>query len=268
MQQKARRKMKLSLSEIWGFMDLAPVPDGKDKDVKWLYELVAGEVKITGLTDEDILALKKDGNYDTELLPSIFTYREVLWQPNVYTQPSLCLPQLNILKVFCEEYNADLPNGTSGLKKLYHKLLEGLGKYCGQAHQRITSASNAGDVRIPSILGDLRKNAFPIIKFFLFHPMNRPDYQTDALNRLNYAVKIMLTQYNNKYDDLKDPFWLISKGKPVIETAAESIPQKKIQTQAAPKPKLNIPTVPETEDAEIEELGAPIVRKPRPNSPH
>ena len=205
--------MKLSLGEIWGFMDLAPIPDVKDKDVQWLYELVAGEIKINHLTDNDIRALREDGNYDTELLPSIFTYREVLWQPNVYTQPSLCIPQLNVLRVFCEEYNTNLKNGTSGVKRLYKKLLEGLGKYCKEAHDRIAGASNAGDVRIPTILGDLRKNAFPIIKFFLFHPKNRPDYRTDAMNRLNYAVKIMLTQYNNKYHDLVDPYWTITKGK-------------------------------------------------------
>lgn len=256
-------------------MELAPLPGGKDKELQWLYELVAGDIKISGLTDDDILALKKDGNYDTELLPSIFTYREVLWQPNVYTQPSLCIPQLNILKVFCEEYNTNLKNGTSGVKKLYKKLLEGLGQYCGEAHDQIVNASSASDVRIPTILGNLRRNAFPIVKFFLFHPMNRNDYQRDALNRLNYAVKIMLTQYNNKYDDLKDPYWMISKGKLVKEEEAEEAPSndEKVTKKAAKtsekeikpnqKPKL-IAQDQHENDEEIEELGLPVRRPVRP----
>jgi len=28
-----------------------------------------------------------------------------------------------------------------------------------------------------------------------------------ALNRLNYAVKIMLTQFHGRYTELQDPYW-------------------------------------------------------------
>lgn len=205
--------MKISLNEIWGFMEIAPFPEKKEsEEVQWIYELVAGDISVPNLSTEDIKILNADENYDTELLPSIFTYREILWQPNVYTQPALCIPQLNILKVFCEEFVEENKGDKSSTKWLYAKLLDGLGTYCDVAIQKISNTENSGDIRISTILGNLRRNAFPIIKFFIYHPMNRKDYHFDALNRLNYAVKIMLTQYNNKYDDLHDPYWIVSIG--------------------------------------------------------
>jgi hypothetical protein len=157
-------------------------------------------------------------------LPSIFTFREILWQPNVYTEPAQCIPQLNILKVFCEEHIAELKENGQNMSWPYFDLLNGLGTYCSQAIEKIAVTEKKKGINIASILGDLRKNAFPIVKFFIFHPMNRNDYQTDALNRLNYAVKIMLTQYNNKYFDLQDPYWNVTIG-----DANQPTPAKKQQ---------------------------------------
>ncbi|MEQ6121115.1 hypothetical protein [Reichenbachiella sp. MALMAid0571] len=201
--------MKIDLKEIWNFINLAPSPEQKGKKMEWSYKLIAGEISIENLTSQDILDLNEDEKYDTELLPSIFTFREILWQPNVYTQPSLCLPQLNILKEFCLEYISDKGETETCTSHIYRLLLQGLSTFCQEALDRISQ--HEAEVRISSILGDLRKKAFPIVKFFLFHPMNRHDYHVDALNRLNYAVKIMLTQYNNKYDDLENPYWIVEQ---------------------------------------------------------
>ncbi|MGL1885630.1 MAG: hypothetical protein OCD76_03870 [Reichenbachiella sp.] len=201
--------MKIDLNEIWEFMELAPTPVNSDQGNFWLYELVVGDISIDKLTSEDIQSLKLEENYDTELLPSIFTFREILWQPNVYPEPTFCVPQLNILKVFCEEYilqQQEINKSTSP----YLRLLEGLAKYCVTALDKITADKSPVDINIPAILGELRKEAFPIIKFFIFHPMTKADYKKDALNRLNYAVKIMLTQYNSKYHDLQDPYWNVN----------------------------------------------------------
>lgn len=263
--------MKIDLNEIWEFMELAPKPKASTDGDQWVYELVAGNVTISQLNSEDILNLKKEENYDTELLPSIFTFREILWQPNVYTQPALCIPQLNILKVFCEDYVEEMKKEQNGNIWPYFDLLNGLANFCKEALDRIQAENDAGEIRITSILGDLRKNAFPIIKFFIFHPMNRKDYQTDALNRLNYAVKIMLTQYNNKYYDLRDPFWNVSVGNPETlskKTTAENIQPKSTQSKPIeqpepqenkpntlfPKNKIVAPIMADSTDSELEEL--------------
>lgn len=236
--------MKVDLNEIWEFMDMAPQPKTADKGDQWLYELVAGSVRIKNLKSSNITNLKKEENYDTELLPSIFTFREILWQPNVYTQPALCVPQLNILKVFCQEYVEEMKETHNGDVWPYFNLLNGLAAFCDQALKKISSDKKK-DIRISSILGDLRKQAFPIVKFFIFHPMNRRDYQRDALNRLNYAVKIMLTQYNNKYYELQDPFWNVTVGKPSeisMDVASEEAIPKETDSKENAAPNSSLAT--------------------------
>ena len=95
--------MRIDLNEIWEFMELAPAP----KKGEWNYELIAGDIDIDELKTEDIQNLKNPDYYDTELLPSIFTFREILWQPNVYKTATQCIPQLNILRAFCEEFEEE-----------------------------------------------------------------------------------------------------------------------------------------------------------------
>ncbi|MEO9966419.1 MAG: hypothetical protein ABJF11_11555 [Reichenbachiella sp.] len=265
--------MKIDLNEIWEFMELVPKPKTAKEGEEWIYELVAGEITIANLKSLDLLNLKKEENYDTELLPSIFTFREILWQPNVYTQPALCIPQLNILKVFCEDYVEEKKKEQNGDVWPYFDLLKGLASFCKDALERINAENDAGEIRITSILGDLRKKAFPVIKFFIFHPMNRKDYQTDALNRLNYAVKIMLTQYNNKYYDLRDPFWNVTVGNP-DELEKKIAAKNALKNEAAmtttsldhgsveskespktlPKNKIIAPIMSNSQDGELEEL--------------
>ena len=210
--------MKISLTEIWNFIDLI-----KADDKGWDFGLHAGTVNITGLSPSLLVKFKKDENYDSEILPSIFTFREILWQPDIFTESQSSLPGLRILNAHCQEIAEELRNKGTDISALYAQLIDGLGICC----QKALTGLDGKPGQVAKILGDFRVEAFPIVKFFIFHPMNRADYYKDAVNRLNYAVKVMLTQFHGRYTALEDPYWLVQfhqeeKSKKVKQSAEEN----------------------------------------------
>ena len=193
--------MNIALSEIWNFLSLL------DKEEKgWSYALHAGSVLVKDIGVGTMEELRSDPDYDTELLPSIFTYREILWQPDVFTESSQSLPPLRVLKAFCAETVVELLDKEDQVSPIYIALIKGLGKCTGKAIKALEKEKP--DVKM--VLGSFRTCAFPIVKFFINHPQNRNDYKTDAIHRLNYAVKIMLTQFHRKYSDLVEPHWEVN----------------------------------------------------------
>ncbi|MEQ8581914.1 MAG: hypothetical protein RIC30_16770 [Marinoscillum sp.] len=197
--------MKITLSEIWNFSELI-----SSEEQGWSYKLVAGSVVVADISQQVLLSLKGDAEYDTELLPSIFTFREILWQPDVFTESVKSLPGLRILKAHCEDIIATYEEGGLETQLLYSALLRGLAACSEEAIASLESES----VSVKKALGEFRTAAFPIVKFFIFHPQNRIDYYKDAVNRLNYAVKIMLTQFHGKYTELSDPYWEVIYSQP------------------------------------------------------
>ncbi|WP_425389467.1 hypothetical protein [Ekhidna sp.] len=210
--------MKIALNEIWNFLKMV-----NSKEEGWSYSLCAGKVKIDSITTETMLALKDDDSYDTELLPSLFTFREILWQPDVFTEASMSVPSLRILKAFCDEACTELEQNDRASNQIYIPLIKGIGACSAKAMKALEKEK--ADVK--KILGDFRTCAFPVIKFFIYHPKNRQDYYQDALNRLNYAVKIMLTQFYGRYTELKDPYWKVSFSK--SKTKKDTEPKEKEQ---------------------------------------
>lgn len=190
--------MKIGLGEIWNFSKLIDVCKQG-----WSFNLVTGHIRVSGLSHHDLLAIRSDEWYDTELLPLIFTFREILWQPDVFAGSAESLPALRILKAHCEEVVESYEAEEHPSLKVYAQLLRGIVMAVSLAIEELGQSS--GSTR--RVLGDMRVRVFPIIKFFIFHPRNRGDYFQDALNRLNYAVKIMLTQFDGKYTELRDPYW-------------------------------------------------------------
>ncbi len=211
--------MKISLSEIWNFSDLI-----ESSEKGWSYNLVVGDFVVKDISHEMLVELKADKSYDTELLPGIFTFREILWQPDVFTESVSSLPGLRILKAHCEETIEHYDQSSVKTFILYSELLRGLALSCEKA---IASLED-GKSSVNKTLGVFRTEAFPIIKFFIYHPQNRLDYYRDAVNRLNYAVKVMLTQFNGKYTELTDPFWegIYRQEKKVENTTPKPVKQE------------------------------------------
>lgn len=205
--------MRIALNEIWNFLKMV-----KTNEQGWSFSLCAGATKVDSISTEVMLSLKDDEQYDTELLPSIFTFREILWQPDVFTEAGMSIPSLRILRAFCEEACAEMEQKEEGVYQIYIPLIKGIGECCGKAMDKLEKKK--ADVK--KVLGEFRTCVFPIIKFFIYHPKNRQDYFQDAQNRLNYAVKIMLTQFYGRYTELEDPYWMVSFSKTKSKKDSES----------------------------------------------
>ncbi len=203
--------MRIALQEIWNFIELL---DANERG--WEFSLDAGLYQVDGIKNETLKTLKSDANFDTELLPSLFTFREILWQPDVFTEAQMSIAPLRVLKAFCDESLEEL-DAKDEVQRIYHSLLSGMASCCEKAEKEITE----GNGMVTDVLGKFRTCTFPIIQFFIFHPMNRSDYHQDAINRLNYAVKIMLTQFYGQYSELAEPHWLVTKVKKDKTTKAD-----------------------------------------------
>ncbi len=193
--------MKISLSEIWSFTELI-----ESSEPGWSYQLVAGNCVVDDVSHDLLLQLKGDDSYDLELLPDIFTFREILWQPDVFKESNNSLPGLRILKAHCDEKVEHYQRAEKDTYRIYCELLNGLATSCSKAIKSLKSNKNSAN----KVLGVFRTEAFPIIKFFIYHPKNKLEHYRDAVNRLNYAVKVMLTQFNGKYTELADPYWKVN----------------------------------------------------------
>ena len=120
--------MNIAFSEIWNFLS---VVDQEEKG--WSYTLHAGSVSVKHIDVATMNELRSDPLYDTELLPSIFTFREILWQPDVFTESSQSLPPLRVLKAFCAETVVELLDNEDAVSKIYVALMKGLGKCTSKA---------------------------------------------------------------------------------------------------------------------------------------
>ena len=200
--------MKVSLDEIWHFLKVM----NPSQHNHWKCSLNAGNTIVRNISFTTMFEMKTDETYDTELLPSLFTFREILWQPNVFVNTKESLSPLNILIAFCDDTIIQFQEESNKVKNIYICLIKGIKNCCGRAIERLEKEH--ADVR--KVLCEFRTEIFPIIKFFIYHPKNRLDYSYDAINRLNYLVKIMIMDFYGKYTSLQDPFWYVNGMTPSI----------------------------------------------------
>ena len=206
--------MKIGFNDIWEFLDYT-----SRSKTNWHFCLKAGDISISGLRYKTLASLKNDKNFDPELIYSLFIYREIIWQPNVFVSTDRSITPLKVFQAYCEEQVA-----YKSMHPLCRELIKGLVIHTKRAISRLEQNGNGSTVRV---LGEFRRHVFPIVLFFIMHPRNRPDYQHDAWNRLNYCVKVQITQFNNKFTELTYPYWEISFKPKAVEKDKHAIKAKK-----------------------------------------
>ncbi len=203
--------MKLPFAEIWPFARLI-----KGEEASWSFTLVAGDCRWEDVKPALVGEIENDLYYDAELLPNLFTFREIFWQPNVYPTLNACLTGLKLVTNYSAELTLEHGDSDVETRKVYVHLVDYIGKLAQHAHDELSSSAQASD-RIPQVLKEFRKQSFPVIMLFIHHPMNRIDYREDALRRVNFMVKTLLDQYQLRFNDLMLPYWEVEKAKPVLE---------------------------------------------------
>ncbi|MEQ9376157.1 MAG: hypothetical protein RIG68_13310 [Imperialibacter sp.] len=197
--------MKLDFGEIWPFLKIVG-----EEAPKWSFNLVAGNFVSEKVPLTLIRQLESDSYYDAEMLPNLFTFREVFWQPNVYPTLNACLTGLKLVANYSNELTEEYANSTQKTQQLYVSLVKHIGDLARQTNKQLAGSEQASD-RIPSVLGEFRKQSFPVIMLFIHHPMNRIDYKEDALRRINFMVKTLIEQYQLRFNDLLLPHWELDR---------------------------------------------------------
>jgi len=189
--------MKIALSEIWDFIDII----GSDKINQ--IDLVLGNRTVTDVKPEVIQEIRKGADYDTELLPDLFTNSEITWQPNEYASDKDCLAGLNILKLQCETQMASYKELNTSVSMFYAELIKKLEDETKLALDKI----NKEEAKLSRTLGRFRKNIYPTIKFLLEHPANHPQIKFEAVLRQDFMAKTLFNEYHVKFSDLIEPYW-------------------------------------------------------------
>ncbi len=203
-----------------------------EKNEPWQFKLVAGDCVWENGTHTLITQLENDLYYDAELLPNLFTFREIFWQPNVYPTLNACLTGLKLVVNYGQELTEDYATAGEETRLLYAHLVSHIGKLAQEAHEVLSKSDQASE-QIPAVLGEFRKQSFPVIMLFIHHPMNRIDYREDALRRVNFMVKTLLDQYQLRFNDLMLPYWEISRASGTTAAAGE-LSQKTQDEKPAP----------------------------------
>lgn len=249
--------MKLSIGEIWSFLDLQVEVDGKSRGLN----LHAGGLFLENIPLETIKSIQENEEYHSDILEGLFINREILWQPNVYDRIQVCITNLSLFSVFChEEIDKFAQNETNGgvfythLLNYLSELGQGaIGKFSKVLDESKPATGSDEDSihdpknKIPRILGNFRKECFPVIRIFVELLPTTDLARISSQHRMDFAVEVIINQYNLKYSDITSPYWEIVKnpGK-----STEPKVQAKPEIKAAPvEDKTEAEPSPESQDA-------------------
>lgn len=214
--------MKVTLSEIWDFISIV-----SSEKINRL-DLVLGSHKVEGVSPDVINQIKEGVDFDTELLPDLFTHSEITWQPNEYASHKDCLAGLNILKHQCETQMEAYQNLKTECGDFYASIIQTLQDEVDLALNKITNE----ETKLSRILGKFRKDIYPAIKFLLEHPANHPQIKFEAVLRQDFMAKTLFNEYHVKFSDLVEPYWEAWVG--------EKPPPKKTNTEEKEVPKKKV----------------------------
>ena len=157
--------MRLPFEEIWAAMEIIP-----QFFLRCRLDLCLGDYRFSNISEETLLHLQEEESCDKELLPVLFSEREIFWQPNL--QPSLpaWYTRFNTFIVFINQYVDLLKRNDSPVDYLYAAVLHDLKTKARRVQKSFTEASNTSSQSQLQSLLRFRIATYPHVLFFMYHP--------------------------------------------------------------------------------------------------
>ena len=148
-------------------------------------------------------------SYDDELIATLFTERELFWQPNMNPSLTAWLTRFNMLKVFVKEYIEKLKAHDTPIDYLYAGILYDMTLHIEKVQEQLTSSTTSNLELLFQNVMKFRLSVYPHITFFMRHPFTPETELKYAQNRLHIMIHTLFLKGGYAFRLFQDPYWQI-----------------------------------------------------------
>ena len=193
--------MRLPYEEIWSALRIIP-----QLFTRCQLDLCLGDYCFFDLSEEMLLQLREKESCDKEILPVLFSERELFWQPNLQPSLSAWYTRFSTFIFFIDHYVELLKKNDSPADYLYAAILHDLKAKARHIQKSFAeTASISSQLRFQT-LTRFRIAVYPHILFFMRHAYMPVAEIHTAENRLDIMMQSIPRSYR-LLQLLREPYW-------------------------------------------------------------
>lgn len=194
--------MRLPFQEIWDATVLVP-----DFFPKYRVDLYLGDYCFQALSQEMLQQLQQPSSCDSDLLPVLFSEREIFWQPDMQPSLNAWCTRFNIFNDFLHHYTEALKNQDTSVDYLYAAILHDLKTKATYTQNMLKNSVQATPQVQYRFIARFRVATYPHILFFLRQPHVPLIAARYAENRLDLMIRTLLLKNKIPLRVLVEPRW-------------------------------------------------------------